>query len=176
MNGPCEELADRIVDYADGELPEAEAQAVARHLAVCESCRRTAAALSRSLGLAQVLWSDNLSESGATMQVVPASRFRRIRVYAVPAGVLVAASILIFAVTGHHLRSFPIRFEDAERQVAQVGAAAELLAATQILARCEGTEALVERQYQFILKEYAGTPAAEGIRTRLSSESRRHVP
>ena len=60
MNGPCEEFADRIVDYVDDELPENEAEVVARHLAQCERCRQAATALQRSLGLANAIWSDNL--------------------------------------------------------------------------------------------------------------------
>ncbi len=145
MNGPCKEFADRIVDYVDGELPEAEAQAVARHLATCEPCRRTAEALNRSLGLAKVLWSDNLDGRGASTRSASATRFHRIRVYAVAASVLIAASVLVFVVANRHSRPSSIRFEDIERQIAKAGAAAELLAATQILAQCEGTESIVRR-------------------------------
>ncbi|HSW02515.1 MAG TPA: zf-HC2 domain-containing protein [Sedimentisphaerales bacterium] len=174
MNGPCKEFADRIVDYVDGELPQDETQAVGRHLVACEPCRRTAEALNRSLGLAKVLWSDNLDDRERT-QAAPAPRLYHIRVYAVAASVLIAASVLVLVVGDHYSRSSLTRSGNVERQVADVGAAAELLAATQILARCEGTEALVERQYRFILKEYAGTPAAESIRTRLSPESRRYT-
>ena len=66
MNGPCEEFADRIVDYVDGELPEDEAQAVARHLADCDRAAGPSEAMKRSLGLAKVLWSDNLDDSEST--------------------------------------------------------------------------------------------------------------
>lgn len=171
MNGPCKEFTNRIVDYADGELPEAEAQAVAQHLAACEPCRRTTEALNRSLGLANILWADTLGDS----QAVPAKKFHPIRFYAVAAGVLIAVSILVLTVSDRHSERSSIHVEELERQVARAGAAAELLAATQILARCEGAEVLVERQYQFILKEYAGTLAAESVRTRLSPESRRYT-
>jgi hypothetical protein len=44
-----------------------------------------------------------------------------------------------------------------------VGRAAELLAATRLVAQCEGTESIVERQYRYILREYADTPAAKSI-------------
>lgn len=171
MNRPCEEFADRIVDYVDGELPEAEAQVVARHLAVCEPCRRTVGALNQSLRLAKTIWADNLGD----VQTVPAKKFHPIRFYAVAASVLVAVSILVLTVSDRHPERSSIHVEELEWQVARAGAAAELLAATQILARCEGAEVLVERQYQFILREYAGTPAAESIRARLSPESRRYT-
>jgi anti-sigma factor RsiW len=176
MNRPCEEFADRIVDYADGELPQAEAQAVARHLAACEPCRRTAEALNRSLGLAKVLWSANLDAGESTANPMLWLASRRTWLYAVAASVLVTASTLLLTVPGRHFQEPPIRFEELEQQIVRAGAAAELLAATQILTRCEGTEILVERQYRFILREYAGTPAAESIRARLSLESRRYTP
>ena len=160
MNGPCEEFADKILDYVDGELPEDEAQAVAGHLAECDRCRRTAEAMERSLGLAKVLWSANLDESESTTGPMIWLGSRRTWFYAIAASVLVTASTLLFTVSDRHPQATPIRFEDVERQVADAGAAAQLLAATQILAQCEGTESIVEEQYQYILNNYAGTHAA----------------
>jgi len=161
MNGPCEEFADRIVDYVDGELPEGEAHAVAQHLAVCESCRRTAEALDQSLGLARVLWIENLDDKG--VRATLSQRSRGIRIYAVAAAVLVAASVLVFVIANCQSDSSSNRFEDIERQIADAGAAAELLAATQILAQCEGTESIVEEQCRYILSNYPSTPAAAAL-------------
>jgi anti-sigma factor RsiW len=169
MNGPCREFEDRIVDYVDGELPEAEAQAVTRHLAACEPCRRTAEALTRSLGLAKVLWSDNLDDRGASTRSAAVPRFHRIRVYAVAASVLIAASVLAFTFSNHFLSRSPVSFDVVEQQVTRAGTAAELLAATRLVAQCEGTESIVEQQYRYILREYADTPAAESIRTQYGS-------
>ncbi len=159
MNGHCKEFADRIVDYVDGELPQDETQAVARHLATCEPCRRIAEALDRSLGLAKALWSDNLD---GARQSVPVVRSRRIRVYTVAASILIAASVLVFVVVNRHPRP-SARCEDIEREVGDVGAAAQLLAATQILTQCEGTESIVEEQCRYILSNYPGTPAAAAL-------------
>jgi len=169
MNGPCKEFADRIVDYVDGELADAETQAVVRHLAACEPCRRTAEALNRSLGLAKVLWSDNLANEGSLPQSAAVPRFHRIRVYAVAASVLIAASVLAFTFSNCFLPRSPVSIDVVERQVTRAGAAAELLAATRLVARCEGTESIVEQQYRYILREYADTPAAESIRTQYGS-------
>jgi anti-sigma factor RsiW len=163
---PCQEFADRIVDYVDGELPEDEARAVAQHLAGCERCRRTAEALQRSLGLAQVLWSDNLAEP------VTAARNHFIRPWDwcarhtlhLAAGVLIATGSSFFVFSHHASRPSPVTFEEVQRQVARAGRAAELLAATRIVAQCEGTESIVEQQYRYILREYADTPAAESIK------------
>jgi len=169
MNGPCEEFADRIVDYADGELPEAEAQALARHLTACAPCRRTVEALNRSLGLAKVLWGANLGEHESVAQSSPVRNPRRIRFYAVAASVFFAASAFLFIIPTRHWQRSPTSLEDMEQQVVRAGIAAELLAATRIVAQCEGTESIVEQQYRYILREYAETPAAESVRSQYGS-------
>ncbi|MBM4024398.1 MAG: hypothetical protein FJ280_03195 [Planctomycetes bacterium] len=245
----CDQWADRIVDYVDGELPQEQAQAVARHLAECDRCRQTAEALRRSLGLARALWQDNLAEATAvrsdavrrsrSMGVPPMSetpnaihRVGESSTTAVPAvcptGILpveapeshgqdahathgqdahatggrdardihgrdahatvcpyghttnvrgrraryalaVAASLLLVVggsflwVVGRTPQRSTISFEEVQRQIARAGTAAQLLAATRLVAQCEGTESIVERQYRYILREYADTPAAESI-------------
>jgi anti-sigma factor RsiW len=174
---PCQEFADRIVDYVDGELPEDEAQAVARHLAECELCRQTAETLRRSLGLAKVLWNDNLADTtairsdavrrlpqcpyGHTTNLRPRRSFYT----------LAAAASILLATGGSFLLFFhqvsrqpPVTFEEVQRQVARAGMAAELLAATRIVAQCKGTESIVQQQYRYILTEYADTPAAASIK------------
>jgi anti-sigma factor RsiW len=163
---PCEEFADRIVDYVDGELPDDEARTVAQHLAKCEPCRQTAEALRRSLGLAQVLWRDNLAEP------VTATRGHSFRPWNwcarhtlhLAAGVLIATASSFFVFFHQAPRQPPVAFEEVQRQVARAGRAAELLAATRIVAQCEGTESIVQQQYRYILSEYADTPAAESLK------------
>jgi anti-sigma factor RsiW len=222
---PCKEFADRIVDYVDGELAQDEVQAVARHLAQCESCRRTAAALRRSLGLACVLWEDNLAvrsdavrrsrsmgvppmSSTAVPAVSPAGilpvatpdphgrdahvghgqdahathgqdarattcrrehateppRRRTLYALAVAASVLFAVALLVRPVLRQSPRNQVVAAEQIEREVARAGTAAELLAATRLVAQCEGTESIVQQQYRYILREYADTPAAASIK------------
>ncbi|MCX5643411.1 MAG: zf-HC2 domain-containing protein [Phycisphaerae bacterium] len=163
---PCKEFADRIVDYVDGELPADEAQVVGRHLGECDRCRRTAEALQRSLGLAKVIWLDNLAEPAAA---APARRVQKLHrrsfyVLAIAASILLATGVLLIPVSRRDSGDRPITAEQIERQVARVGIAAELLAATRIVAQCEGTESIVQQQYRYILREYADTPAAESIK------------
>jgi ferric-dicitrate binding protein FerR (iron transport regulator) len=52
----CVAMADLLVEYADGELPAADARRVAEHLAECADCRAELAALRRSLELAGDCW------------------------------------------------------------------------------------------------------------------------
>ena len=159
MNGPCEEYADRIVDYVDGELPGDEARAVAAHLAECDRCRQTVEAMERSVRLAKVVWSANLADSESAIRGMPTVKRRRVRFYAVAAGILIAVSTLTLVIP-HRRSPSPSPFEEVERQVNQAGAAARLLAATQLLAQCEGMESVVKEQRRYILDNYAETPAA----------------
>jgi anti-sigma factor RsiW len=162
----CDELADRIVDYVDGELPADEARVVARHLSECPRCRQTANNLERSLRLAKVIWDDNLTQPAAASSARQVQKLRRTSFY------VVAAAATILLATGSSLLLFvhqapqppALTFEEVQRQVARAGTAAQLLAATRIVAQCEGTESIVEQQYHYILREYADTPAAESIK------------
>jgi len=161
----CEELADKVVDYVDGELPADEAQIVARHLSECPRCRQTVSDLERSLGLARVIWQDNLEDTAAAAPVRRSWKLRRGPFY----GLAAAATILL--ATGSSLLLFVHRapqppaltFEEVQRQVERTGTAAQLLAATRIIAQCEGTGSIVKQQYRYILREYADTPAAASI-------------
>ncbi len=51
----CEAVAQELSAYIDGELPAAEAQALAAHLAQCEHCRNELAELKRVADLIRVL-------------------------------------------------------------------------------------------------------------------------
>jgi anti-sigma factor RsiW len=185
---PCQEFADRIVDYVDGELPQDQAQAMAQHLAECERCRQTADALRRSLGLARVLWEDNLGDMtavrsdavGATPRGCPPRtgrhgslplqrtaglpRQKSFYVLAAAAGILLATGSSLLVFFHHAPRQSALTLEEVQARVDRAGTAAELLAATRIVAQCEGMESIVEQQYHYILREYADTPAAASIK------------
>ncbi len=187
MKTTCEELSDKIVDYVDGELPAEEAQIVARHLSECPRCRQIANDLERSLGLAKVIWQDNLADAaavhndvGATPRGCPRTMGRHgglplryttklprrtsFYVLAVAASVLLAVGLFMTPLVHQGPANPIVTAEQVEQHVARVGRAAQLLAATRIVAQCEGTESLVEQQYRYILSEYADTPAAERIK------------
>ena len=165
----CEQLRDLLVDYADGEVSTPDAQMVARHLAECEECREIVKGLERSLQLAKVIWLDNLEPVKAASAPHHVTRWWRYA--AVAAAILIIATVLVLY-SVH--RPAELEYVGIEQQVANVATAARLLAATQILAQCEGTESIVETQRRYILDNYADTPAAKTLRT--SNPFRRDSP
>ena len=71
MQKSCEDIADMLVDYADGRLSPGESSKVSAHLAKCEDCRESLEALQRSLELAEVIWEDQLAEIEAVRIQIP---------------------------------------------------------------------------------------------------------
>ena len=165
MNPSCEDIREMLVDYADGALSEPEARVVAGHLADCSTCRTTVEALTRSLDLTQAIWDDNLQGSYSAPAGV---RHRSVapwaRRLALAAGILIAVggALLMCLPSGPPERA--LAYAEVERQVTRTATAARLLAATQLLAQCEGTDSFVQEQCRYLLADYADTPAAVAIR------------
>jgi len=63
MKTTCEQLADALVDFADGELSPELHEQVAGHLATCPGCAKQVAALRQSITLAGELWSERSAEA-----------------------------------------------------------------------------------------------------------------
>lgn len=57
-NQECQSIANLLVPYADGELPESDVQLVAAHLAECADCRAELQLLEHSLELARSVWQE----------------------------------------------------------------------------------------------------------------------
>jgi len=160
-----DDIRDKLVDYADGALPPKESHEVAEHLDTCAACQETVADLQRSLSLTQAIWSDNLEAAGArakrTRSMI-APWFR----YAAAAVFLVATGAVLF-VNSHRSEKEPVlTFEQVQQQVERTATAARLLAATNLIAQCEGTETIVAKQYRHILTHYGDTPAAATLRAK----------
>lgn len=164
-DGTCEDIRDKLVDYADGELSDQEAQIVRVHLAECPTCRDLLRGLERSLDLAQTIWSDNLHGSGHASAAARPVRIGRAAPWlAVAAGVLIVAGTLVPYLLHGPVTPTP-SFAEIEQQATRAATAARLLVATQILAGCADAGPLVERQRQYILRNYPDTPAAAKLRT-----------
>jgi predicted anti-sigma-YlaC factor YlaD len=165
-NRACEEIRDKLVDYADGELSEQDSQAVGEHLAECPRCRDLVCSLERSLNLAKTIWLDNLQGSGSASGVRRhLSVGRWARCIGIAAGILITIGGALVLCFLQKPDSRALTYAQIEQQATRCAAAARLLVATQLLAGCEDTESLVERQRQYILSHYPDTPAAAKLRT-----------
>jgi anti-sigma factor RsiW len=178
----CEGIGDRLVDYADGELPDAESAEVAAHVADCEHCRRQLAALRQSLALAQVIWNDNEAELAA---VAPQPALRITRPHAAWRSrrrvAAVAAAAALLAIVGLYHRPVPQNppatvqrsesptVRELELQIARAGIAMQLLTAADILAEQPGGEEFACERYRYVLATYPDTEAGLESESRLAS-------
>ena len=99
----CEEIQDRLDEYVDGSLAEAEFQALEMHLAECEACRREERLLRALLAHAEALPEEKMPErdlwAGIAAQIRdgnvvrgPASWWRNPAALAAAAAVVIAVS------------------------------------------------------------------------------------
>ena len=161
MTERCQQIDGMLVDYVDGELPPDQARQVADHLGACPECRGLARALERSLAATRIVWQETLDEAPAAS---PAERVRPrpwARYAAVAAALVIGAggAVLFWLGQPRHSERGPT-LAQVQQRIADCGRAAQLLAAADILARCEGTEELVKEQRLYILRQYPQTPAA----------------
>lgn len=166
----CEEIQNVLVDYVDRERSEHDSQAVAQHLAGCPACREIVSSLERSLVLTRVIWLDNLKGSKVAPAAMAArmSAIHRLRRVAVAAGILITGGVFLFSAIRQSAEQ-PLTYGQIEQRVTRAAAAARLLAATRILATCEGTKSAVEQQCRYILSNYPDTPAASELQADASS-------
>jgi anti-sigma factor RsiW len=161
----CQQIEDRLVDYADGILPGDQAKEVAAHLAKCPHCRQVVQGLQESLCVAQSLW-DQAFRDAADIQPTLVPRRSWLHVAVAAAAVVVVAGGVFLAIHGVGQPQRLMTAEQVEQGAERAANAARLLAATEILAQCTNTQALVEAQYRHILTEYPDTPAAADLRKR----------
>jgi anti-sigma factor RsiW len=111
----CEEATDRLDDYVDGALTEAELHAVELHLAGCEGCAgqerwlralvAQAAALPREMNPSRDLW-PGIAERIAAVRPRPAPRVVR-RIWSWSPALLAAAAAVLVALGASLSRVWP---------------------------------------------------------------------
>jgi anti-sigma factor RsiW len=153
-----------LVDYVDGGLPPDQARQVADHLAGCAECRGLARALERSLAATRIVWQETLDDAPAASPAAQARPRFWARYAAVAAAIVIAAGGAVFWLAQPRHGDRDPTLAQVQERIADCGRAAQLLAAADILARCEGTEDLVKEQRLYILRQYPQTPAALSLR------------
>jgi len=168
MKKSCKDIEQMLVDYADDRLSQSDSSKVAEHLATCGQCRRMHNALQKSLDLAGVIWADNLEQIENIH--IPAAKTRKIRWQRYLA---IAASILIVATTSVVWRTLvkpkdnEITFAEIELKINESGNAAQLLAATELLAGQSDVQALIQQQYRYIVERYPETNSAVKAKSKM---------
>jgi len=164
----CESIEPLLVDYADDVLEPAARQRVAEHVAQCPACAETFDGLRRSLGLAQVIWEDNISSNHQTAWAK--AHPTRIWRYVAAAAVIVLGIGL--ALRWHRLPE-PVPTEpeltiaQIEQQIFDEGNAAKVLAAGELLAKKPEAADLAQRPYRYVIENYPETNAAAIARMRI---------
>ena len=72
----CTEIAELLVDFADGELAEVECDEVKAHLAECAGCREELELLKRSLCLAKSVWREDAAVISTNRETPPVEMLR----------------------------------------------------------------------------------------------------
>ena len=162
MENDCKEIAELLVDYADGELSADEAGRVAKHLQKCENCRNTFNALKKSLGLANEVWEEGLEEIQAVQipAKVKTAKAHWIKYAAVAAIIVIAATIFVFRNHITRPAEKEMTLAEIEHRITEEGNAARLLAATDLLRTSPEAYQITENQYRYIVKQYPRTQAA----------------
>jgi len=169
MERSCEDIREKLVDYADGRLLPSAANRVAEHLAKCEHCQRILEALQRSLELAEVVWEDGLAET----KEIRAPIHGKVRKIRWPRYAAVAAGILLVITTSVVWRALirpakkEISFAEIERKITESGSAARLLAAAELLAEYPDAQSIVKKQYRYIVETYPETSAAAKAKSKI---------
>jgi len=180
----CEGWSEQLVDYADGELDQAEHVRVGAHLQACPACRRRLEALRKSLALAQGVW----SERAAELEQIPArATGRGIRTRRRVPWLAIAAAAAVLLVVLRPLQSprpTPVvppgtqqrSVAQVEQEIWEVGMAGEMLLVADMLAATPGGEPYAVNRLRFITENYADTRPAREAQIRLAALTERKMP
>ena len=168
----CKEIADLLVDYSDGQLPEEKSQIVERHLEKCHGCRKYLTDLQQSLGIVQGIWQESLAEiESVEVSVSAKTRWNTWRKYAaIAAGLLIAVGIVSVAMqkTLQHPTDV-LTAEQVERKISNSASAVRLLATADLLSEYDGVKDTLSKLYEHIIATYPDTSAAMEAKTRIKS-------
>jgi anti-sigma factor RsiW len=168
MEKSCKDIEQMLVDYADGQLSQSDSSTVAEHLAQCGNCHRLHNGLQKSLELAGVIWADSLAETENIR--IPAIKTRKIprsRYAAIAASILLVATASVVWHTLSRPKASELTFAEIERKINESGSAAQLLAATELLAEQPNEQTFIQQQYRYIVERYPETSSAVKAKSKI---------
>lgn len=165
---------EKLVAYADGELPPSGAERITEHIATCPNCQAVTEALERSLQITQAIWQTGQAQWLEThsFDKIKSNRWSFSKMAAI------AASILLILGIGALWQSLSepserTRMIDEQAKIAELrlkiadsSDAARLLAAAELLGKYPEVASSTERRYRHIVKTYPETAAAAEARLR----------
>ena len=168
----CKEIADLLVDYSDGQLPEEKSQIVERHLKKCHNCRKYLIYLQQSLDIVQGIWQEGFAEIesvGISVSAKPRWNTRR-KYTAIAAGLLIAVGIVSVCMQKTLQRPTDVlTAEQVERKISNSASAVRLLATADLLREYDGVKDILSKLYEHIIAMYPDTSAAMEAKTRIKS-------
>jgi len=173
--GMCEKVSqEKLVLFADGELPAAEAAQVSEHVSRCESCAAMVEALKRSMELATASWAAEQAKWPAwRLPAKPmAKKWSAERVGAVAASILLVLGLgLMWRMLCEPAKPVPRQnaIAEAERKVMRAGTAAQMLAVGDLLAEQPGGLPYARQRYKEIVTSYSDTEYAKQAELRLKT-------
>ncbi len=168
----CEEIAELLVDYSDGQLAEEKSLIVERHLEKCHDCRKHLTDLQQSLDVVQGIWQESFAKiESVEISVSAKARWNTRRKYtAIAAGLLIAAGIVSVAVQKTLQRPADVlTAEQVERKISNSASAVRLLATADLLREYDGVNDTLSKLYKHIIATYPDTSAAMEAKTRIKS-------
>lgn len=168
----CKEIADLLVDYSDGQLPEERSRIVDRHLKKCHNCRKHLGDLQQSLDVVKDIWQENLTEIESVKISLPVKVRRKAswKYAAIAAGLLIVAGI--FSVTiqqNQRPHAYAMTAEQVEQKISESASAVRLLATADLLREYEDAKDILNKLYKNIIATYPDTSAAMEAKTRIKS-------
>jgi hypothetical protein len=162
MKKDCKEIAELLVDYADGQSQAGDVKEVSEHLQICGNCQNTLKVLQKSLCLANEVWKEGLEEMRA-IQIPTKVKIRKInwvRYAAIAAAILIAAAGLVIRHQFIPHTEKETTFAEIEHRITDEGNAARLLAAAEMLTKYPDAEFVSKQEYRYIVERYPQTQAA----------------
>jgi anti-sigma factor RsiW len=169
----CEKIPqEKLVAFADGQLPPNEGAEVSEHVNQCESCGAMVDALQRSIELVTSSWTaEQANWPKWQLPDKPSSnRWPLTRMAAVAAGILLVLGLgLIWRMLSGPSKPAPTEKTIAElrQTVIRAGHAAQMLAVADLLAKQPGGREYARNRYMEITRDYAGTECAKQAKLRL---------
>jgi hypothetical protein len=177
-NKTCNEIPqEKLVAFADGDLPPDEVEHISKHIARCLSCRLMVEALQRSLELTQQSWQQEYSK-GPQWQVPdkPGFKIKPIfKVLAIAAGILIVAGVGLLMYSKRDNSRLgsdeDVLIAQTRQAINRAGLAAQLLAVADLLAQQPGGMEYAKENYNELVKDYADTEQAKQAEIKLKEYS-----